>query len=247
MLSKKEIQLLRSLGQKKYRQQHQLFIAEGEKWLFEIVNNRFPVEQIYLSSEKLFTTVNQYSEYKGKVTLINEKNLQKISQLKTPNQALCLLKIPKTTLQQKKLFQQVSIVCDEIKDPGNMGTIIRTACWFGYPQIICSENCVDVYNPKVVQASMGTMLHMNIYYTPLEEFFENNKDLPVYVSDLNGKPLKETSFQQKGFLVLGNEAHGVRPTILKQADHLIKIEGGGKAESLNVAVAAGILMFYASS
>jgi len=147
-------------------------------------------------------------------------------------------------LAQDLLTQQITIVCDDISDPGNMGSIIRTACWFGYPQIICSPNCVDIYNAKVVQATMGTMLKVNILSTQLIPLFEQLPEIPVYASSLLGEPLSQFKSVKNGFLVIGNESKGVSPLILNTAKHLIKIEGSGEAESLNAAVAAGVFMFY---
>jgi len=169
--------------------------------------------------------------------------LQKISQLKTPNKVLCILNIKKNTLNETHLSKHINIVCDNISDPGNMGTIIRTACWFGYPQIICSPNCVDIYNPKVVQATMGTMLKVNIWAEPLLNLFEKKSTIKIYSTSLAGKPLQQLSPPENGFLVIGNESRGVSQAILDKAHHLIKIEGSGQAESLNASVAAGVLMF----
>lgn len=243
MLSKKEVQFIRSLKLKKYRQLHHTFIAEGEKWLNEILKVHYPVQHIYTIEESIFKKIASYPIYEGKVTLINEKTLQKISQLKTPNKVLCLLKMSKSTLNDSDLSKHINIVCDDISDPGNMGTIIRTACWFGYPQIICSPNCVDIYNPKVVQSTMGTMLKVNICSMPLLNLFEQKYDIPLYATSLQGKSLQQIGTPSNGFLVIGNESKGVRPTILDKAHHLIKIEGSGQAESLNASVAAGVLMF----
>lgn len=244
MLSKKEIQFIRSLKLKKYRQKYATFIAEGEKWMDEIINAQYPVQNIYTTSLHWFEKSNSLPFYQGKVTLINEKTLQKISQLKTPNKILCVLNQPAITLNQAYLNQHITLVCDDISDPGNMGSIIRTACWFGYPQIICSPNCVDVYNPKVVQATMGTLLKVHIFRAELIPLFEQLPEIPVYASSLNGKSLSQYNSVKKGFLVIGNESKGVSQSILTKAQHLVKIEGSGDAESLNASVAAGVFMFH---
>lgn len=244
MLSKKDIQFIRSLKLKKYRQQYQTYIAEGEKWLQEIVKANYPVQHIYVTTANLLQKLGNTPQYKNKVTLISEKALKQISQLKTPNQALCLLKIPQLVLNEKLLKNNITIVCDNISDPGNMGTIIRTACWFGCTQIVCAPQCVDVYNSKVIQATMGTLLHVNALTIEPAHLFKQNTTLPIYAASLNGKPINEIKLTKNGFLIIGNESKGIRPQLLSQASHLIKIEGSGLAESLNASVAAGIMMYH---
>ncbi len=246
MLSKKEIQFIRSLKLKKYRQQHGTFVAEGEKWLNEIIQTQHPVQHIYLTTQLWFDKLYSIPAYRGKVTLINDKTLQKISQLKSPNKVLCLLNQFTPVINQTLLKKHFTIVCDDVSDPGNMGSIIRSACWFGYPQIICSPNCVDIYNAKVVQATMGTLLKVNILTTPLIPLFDQTPNIPIYVSSLNGQSLQQLQPVKPGFLVIGNESKGVRPIILNKTQHLIKIDGSGQAESLNASVAAGVLMYYFS-
>jgi len=242
MLTKKEIQFIQSLKLKKYRHKSSTFIAEGENWLNEILTAKVPVQHIYTFDANIFKSINNLKKYNNKITLLNEKTLVKISQQKTPNKVLCLLSFFKNELNTKVLQQNFTLVCDDIRDPGNLGTIIRTACWFGIEQIILSESCVDIYNPKVTQATMGTLLHTKIVYKNLEDLFKENKKIPVYATSLKGEILDKNIEYKPGFIVVGNEAKGISKKLLDLSTHHIKIQGGGKAESLNAAVATGIIL-----
>jgi len=244
MLTKKEIQFIQSLKLKKYRHKTATFIAEGEKWLNEIIAAKTTVKQIYTCSETIYNAIKKVMPYANKVTLINEKTLNKISQQKTPNKVLCLLPFLNNEINNKTLQQNYTLVCDDIRDPGNLGTIIRTACWFGVKQIILSKSCVDIYNAKVIQSTMGALLHSKIIYKNLEELFNNNKNIPIYATSLKGELLNKTKTYATGFILIGNEANGISKPLLKLSKHHIKIKGGGKAESLNAAVAAGIVLNY---
>lgn len=244
MLTKKEIQFIQSLKLKKYRHKSATFIAEGENWLKEIIAFKAKVKHIYTSNENIYHSVKNKTDFAGKVTLINEKILVKISQQKTPNKVLCLLPFFKNEINTKKLIQNFTLVCDDIRDPGNLGTIIRTACWFGIEQIILSESCVDIYNPKVTQATMGTLLHTKVSYQNLTNLFKNNKNIPIYATSLKGELLDKSKTYPPGFILIGNEAKGISKTLLDLSTHHIKIKGSGKAESLNAAVATGIILNY---
>jgi len=244
MLSKKEIQFIQSLKIKKYRHKTATFIAEGENWLNEVLTIQAPVKNIFTSNENIFNTIKKIKYYTNHVRLINEKTLAKISQQKTPNKVLCLLPFLNDALAVFSFQQNFTLVCDDIRDPGNLGTIIRTACWFGIEQIILSETCVDIYNNKVTQASMGALLHINIVYQNLETLFYQHKNIPIYATSLKGQMLDKTQNYAPGFILIGNEAKGISEPLLTLSKHHIKIKGSGKAESLNAAVAAGIIMNY---
>ena len=162
-----------------------------------------------------------------------------ISSLKTPNKALAILRKPKTSAPT--LTSGLILVLDGVQDPGNMGTILRTADWFGVKTIVCSEDTADIFNPKVIQASMGSVLHMNVVYTTLETFL-STCDLPIYGALLEGENVYRTSLKKTGVLVMGNEGKGIRPSVRAFINTPIHIPGFGKAESLNVAVATGVLL-----
>jgi len=244
MLTKKEVQFIQSLKLKKYRHNTTTFIAEGENWLNEIITSKAVVKHIYTCNDIIYDKVSKIEYYSNKVTLINEKILGKISQQKTPNKVLCLLPFLKSEINRKKLQQNFTLVCDDIRDPGNLGTIIRTACWFGIEQIFLSETCVDIYNAKVTQSTMGALLYTNIIYRNLKNLIKSNNNIPIYATSLKGKTLDKNEKYKPGFILIGNEANGVSKALLDLSTHHIKIKGSGKAESLNAAVAAGIIMNY---
>jgi len=240
MISKKQIQFIRSLKLKKYRHQQQMFIAEGEKWLNEIIQNEVHSESIFLTDEKLIDQYKITVPYLDKISIIKPKELEQISQLKTPNKIVTVLPIFNNKLNITDLKNDFTLVCDNIKDPGNLGTIIRTASWYNFKQIILSENCVDIYNSKVVQSTMGALLHLNIYQCNLIELFKQHKQIPIHATAIKGKAIRSLELKS-GFVVIGSESHGVGKEILKLCTNRISIKKYGKAESLNVAVATGII------
>ena len=234
-LSKNNIKLITSLQQKKYRQKHQLFVAEGVKVVKELLTSSLELEQLYTTDE-LFT-----SSKNVEITLISEKELKKISTLKTPNKVLGVFKIPK----EKEIDRSNFIVAlDEINDPGNLGTIIRLCDWFGVSELVCSKNTVDCYNQKVVQSSMGSLTRVQISYVDLPEFLTNTS-LPIYTADMHGDNVYTTSLPQKAILVMGNEANGISPKVAEIVKNSVTIPRFGnlqKTESLNVATATAILL-----
>ncbi|MFV0605981.1 MAG: TrmH family RNA methyltransferase [Niabella sp.] len=241
MISKAEVKYIQSLYQKKFRQQENLFIAEGPKIIEEALNN--PVARI----KKIFATqdwidVKDNQSHQINVTAVSDADLKRISQLKTPNQVLALVEIPKNTMVLNK--KVLSLVLDGIQDPGNMGTIIRIADWFGITQIICSDDCADVYNHKVVQASMGSIFRAEIFYTDLSAWIPLQKESIIYGAMLEGIPLKSYGCISNGLLVIGNESKGIRAPIVPYLSQKITIERFGQAESLNAAVATGIILSH---
>ena len=238
MLSKSQISLLKSLQHKKERKQNSLFLVEGYKSVIEFINSPYQIEGIYHAASfdpKMLNLSQKINLYNISVT-----DIEKISSLKTPQEVIALVKIPQhPTLNNQKLKQKFSLVLDGVQDPGNMGTIIRTADWFGITNLVCSEDTVDVYNPKVVQATMGSLARMNISYTDLKEFLRSAK-LPVYGALLNGESIYKTNFGTEGLVVMGNEGNGIRPEIEALISHAVTIPRIGGAESLNVAIATAI-------
>jgi TrmH family RNA methyltransferase len=239
MLSKSQISLLKSLQHKKFRREHGFFMVEGYKSVVEFINSAYQVDTIYhtpaIASKmlKLSRKIN-FQE-------ISLNDLEKISTLKTPQEVIGLVKIPIwPVLNYISLKQKFSLVLDGLQDPGNMGTIIRTADWFGIQDIICSEDTVDVYNPKVVQATMGSLSRVNVHYTDLAEMLPQ-AGLPIFGAMLNGENIYKTNFGNEGLLVMGNEGKGVSPDIERLITSAVTIPRIGKAESLNVAIATAIL------
>lgn len=233
MVSNNQAKLIRSLGQKKHRLANRMFVAEGPKVIRELMEEG-------LNLEWLFTTDGS-DEKNTSSYLITEQELKKISFLKTPNTALAVFRMPKG-LQPKE--EGLIVALDAVRDPGNLGTIIRLCDWFGVSQLICSEDTADCYNPKVVQASMGSLARVNIIYTNLQQFIQD-AHLPVYGGFMDGNNIYAEDLPAEAIIVMGNEANGVSTTISNSITKKISIPRFGKiqkTESLNVATATAILL-----
>lgn len=233
MISKGQIKLITGLQQKKYRTKAGLFAAEGPKVIAEL-------EKEGLKLHSLFT-INDETVQSNNVFKVSELELKKISFLKTANSSLALFEIPKTTPLATK---GLTVVLDAVRDPGNLGTIIRLCDWFDVTQLVCSKDTVDCYNPKVVQATMGSIARLPIHYVDLNEFLEN-ANLPVYAGMMDGASIYESALPENAIIVLGNEANGVSAEILSKVTARITIPQFGirqATESLNVATATAILL-----
>jgi TrmH family RNA methyltransferase len=213
-------------------------MVEGYKSITEFIGSDYHIHTIYHTPDIAPKLLN----LSGKINFqeISLNDLQKISALKNPADAIATVHIPQWGgLNHTTLINKFSLVLDGVQDPGNMGTIIRTADWFGITNIICSEDTVDAYNPKVVQATMGSLARVNVMYTPLADFIPATK-LPVFGTLLNGDNIYSANFGTEGLLVMGNEGNGIRPDIQQLITKAITIPRIGKAESLNVAIATAI-------
>ncbi len=232
MLSKNQIKLINQLNQKKYRKKYQLFFAEGIKTVKEFLNSDLELEQLYTTADILYTADRPYQ-------LVDESELKKISQLKTPQTVLGVFKIPAPhSIRDTGL----TVALDGVRDPGNLGTIIRLCDWFGVKQLICSQDTVDCYNPKTVQATMGSITRVQVIYTDLPKFLKNTKR-PVYGTFMNGKSIYKQSLPAEAIVVMGNEANGVSAEVETLVTQKIAIPQFGKiqaTESLNVATATAI-------
>ena len=234
-LSKNHIKLITSLQQKKYRQKHKLFVAEGVKVVEELLNSDFEIEKLFLTQEY---NSNLSEE---QLVVVSNIELKKISQLKSPNKVLGLFKIPEIKSESNK---GLIVALDEINDPGNLGTIIRLCDWFGVSKLVCSKNTVDCFNQKVVQASMGSLTRIDIVYQDLIPFL-NSADLPSFIADMNGENVYESNLPKEAILIMGNEANGISDEIREVIDSKISIPRFGEiqqTESLNVATATAILL-----
>ena len=242
MLSKSQAKYIQSLGHKKVRDEEGVFIAEGPKIVSEILASaRANIIQIYALQEWIAAYKNDCRDID--IIEIDENDLTKISQLTTPNKVLAVVKKQET----KEFFSlkgTVSLVLDTIQDPGNLGTIIRTADWFGIEQIICSRDCADMYNPKVVQSTMGSIVRVKVLYTDLAPWLGEQKDIFIYAAALEGQNVTAMKKITEGLIIIGNESKGIHPEILKMANVKITIPQKGKAESLNAAVATGIILSH---
>ena len=240
MLSKNDIKYLRSLGLSKFREQRGQFIAEGSKVINEFHAEGWKIFRLYATEQNGLST-------DLRAETVTRKELERISQLNHPQDSLAVIdaRIFNVELAVKDLGDLV-VLCDHIQDPGNMGTIIRTADWFGIKHVVCSTDCAEAFSPKVVQASMGSLARVEVRRMDLTGFIEKMRSgkcqHKVIVTSLKGSDLYSTGLPQKCFLVLGNESQGVGVGLDKLADARLKIPSSGKAESLNVAVSSGILM-----
>lgn len=233
-LSNVQLKLITSLLQKKYRKKHNLFMVEGIKGVDEFLNSKIELFQLFTTDESIFLEVENR-------VLISEKEIKKISNLKNPNKTIALFKIPKEDFLMKK---GLIVALDGVNDPGNLGTIIRLCDWFGIDQLVCSNNTVDCYNPKVVQASMGSLTRVSIIYTNLESYL-NEIALPKYATVMDGENIYKSKLPKDGVIIMGNEANGIRSDILKLVTNTISIPRFGKlqqTESLNVATATAIIL-----
>ena len=235
MVSKNQIKRITSLQQKKYRKQEQLFFVEGVKGVQELLASNFELVELFTTNSELFTVD------KSKVCAITEVELQKISALTTPNVCLALFKIPSAVS-----FEETGLIValDDVRDPGNLGTIIRLCDWFGIKTLYCSEESVDVYNPKVVQATMGSISRVNVVYGNLEKLLSETK-LPVFGTFMDGKNIYKEQLPSEGIIVMGNEANGISKPIENLISQRIAIPRFGDlqaTESLNVATATAIVL-----
>ena len=241
MISKSQVKYIQSLGQKKHRDELGVFIAEGPKLVNELVQQKEAVvEQIFATTEWINT--NQKHSLNIEIVEINDTELERISQLTTPNQVVAIIK--KFRIDEPVVKGKISLVLETIQDPGNLGTIIRTADWFGIENIICSEDCADIYNSKVVQSTMGSIARVKVFYTRLNSWLENQNDLQIYATMLEGKDVATMSRLDEGLILVGNESKGISNELLRFANEEITIRKKGKAESLNAAVATGIILSH---
>ncbi|GGG53104.1 RNA methyltransferase [Croceivirga lutea] len=235
MVVKSQLKLVKSLHQKKYRNQHELFFVEGFKLVNELLRSGFTLEFLCATKEniELFSTVSSVYE-------ITEGDLRKISALKNPNGILAVFKMAKKQILTENSWV---LALDAVQDPGNLGTIIRLCDWFGIQNLVCSLDTVDCYNPKVLQATMGSIARVAITYVDLSVFLSKTK-LPVFGAFMKGQSVYTQDFTSAGILVMGNEANGISKELEKLITQKITIPQFGKqtAESLNVAMATGILL-----
>lgn len=235
MVSKNQIKLITSLQQKKYRKEHKMFIAEGKKVIQELLNSNFELEHLF-ATQAFFKEI-----IASKTTIVDSNDLKKISALTTPNDCLAIFKIP----NQRDINSTGLIVAlDDIRDPGNLGTIIRLCDWYGISELVCSEETVDIYNPKVVQATMGSIARVNINYLNLSDFLDKN-ELPVFGTFMDGENIYKTELPKQGIIVMGNEANGISEIIENNVNRRLSIPRFGdlqQTESLNVATATAIIL-----
>ena len=240
MLSKSKLKYIQSLGQKKFRQQEGLFIAEGPKLVNDLLEMKnSSIQEIFALKEWIEDNKKIADSYQ--VVEITAIELEKISQLSSPNQVVAVVK--KIAIDENiQVKGKFTLVLDNIQDPGNMGTIIRIADWYGIDQIVCNTQSADMYNPKVIQSTMGSIARVKVFYTDLSDWLSKQKGISIYAAMLNGDDVMQKI--KEGIIVIGNESKGISDDVLKLVSKKITIPQKGKAESLNAAVATGIILSH---
>jgi TrmH family RNA methyltransferase len=239
MLVKSQVKYIQSLSQKKQRDKEGVFVAEGPKIINELLQaDNIKPQQIFAVREWIELQANAID---SGIVEVSQSELERISILQTPNQVTGIFKKPQFPAGIR-LKNKISLMLDTIQDPGNMGTILRCADWFGIELIICSADCADIFNPKVVQATMGSISRVQVCYEDLPAFLKQHADIPVYAATLDGNDINQHSSIKEGIILIGNEAKGISESLLSASMHRITIPKRGKAESLNAAVATGIIL-----
>jgi TrmH family RNA methyltransferase len=247
MLSKTKIKFINSLQVKKNRENEKLFVIEGDKLVKEFIAAHVPVKLLVAKNEFINELSDSALSHVSNIEEATFEELKQISSLKTPHNALAVLGIPEPVFDLPSIFNQYCVALDFIQDPGNMGTIIRAAGWFGIKNIVCSPDCVDAYNPKVVQAGMGALLHVNIFYYDLKQFLgaAHEYSVKVFGTVLGGNSVYTHKPDSKGIILLGNESKGISPELFPLIDEKISIPKFSVAregiDSLNVSMAASIV------
>jgi len=241
MISKNKIKFIRSLEKKKFRNETGYFLAEGNKLIADILPF-FECECLIAKSSWL---AMQGDVMAKELFIAEEGDIEKISLLKTPQDVLAVFRQPRYALDNETLRNELSLVLDGIQDPGNLGTIIRLADWFGIKRLICSPDTADAYNPKTVQASMGAIARVQVFYVSLPEWLDEVKDIPVYGAFLEGKKIYTEALSSSGLIVMGNEGNGISKAVEERITQKLYIPNyppeAETTESLNVAAATAIV------
>jgi RNA methyltransferase, TrmH family len=245
VLSKNKIKLIQSLGQKKNRSATGLFVAEGKRLVFDLLASEIVASEVFCTKLIYSDLIN----YKNNtvIEVVEKEELAKISFLKTTPEIVAVFKIPESVIEWDDIKNDLTLVLDSIQDPGNMGTIVRLADWFGIRNIICSEDCADLYNPKVIQSTMGGFARVKVHYVPLHVFLNRAKqfNIPIYGTFLEGENLYKCDLTANGIVVMGNEGNGISnatETYVSRKVHIPSYPSGVvTSESLNVAIATSII------
>jgi TrmH family RNA methyltransferase len=253
MLSKNRIKQIQSLKLKKFRDSEQKFIAEGQKLVSDLVQSIMVIESIFATATWLNENQKTLRGTNAELIEVSENELHAISSFTTPNQVLAIINIPERKFDNNIFIKDFVLMLDEIKDPGNMGTIIRTADWFGTKNIICSNDCVEVFNPKVIQATMGSIARVQVFHEDLTDVLSClDSSINVYGTFMEGTPLTKMSFKKNGVIIIGNESKGISSNVEKFVTEKIHInpfhcknESSQGPESLNASVASGVVLFVA--
>lgn len=244
MLSKNQIKHIRSLHQAKYRKAYKLFLIEGPKIVDELILSNYNLDTVLALDSWIRENQKKLPET-TEIIAVTTKELERISLLKSPNEVVAVVQIPEHVNPSFDATKELVLMLDGINDPGNMGTIVRTADWFGIQNIICSINCVELYNPKVIQSTMGSLGRVNVQYLDLVEYLKGVENIPVYGALLQGKNMYNEKLTRHGILIIGSESHGISRGLLPFITHPLSIPAypnkGIQAESLNASIATAIL------
>ena len=243
MINKTHTKYIQSLHHKKFRDEYGVFIAEGPKVVLELLDSReFVCKQLIALESWLLQNENNLAVHGGiEIFSVKDFELEKISMLTTAHSVLAIFE-QKKAQAPADIKQKLTLVLDNIQDPGNMGTIIRTADWFGVDNIICSQGCADRYNPKVVQSTMGSLARVNVFYTDITDWLQQNTTVKKYAAALDGKNINTLKNTAEGIVIIGNEGRGISESVMELVNEKITIPKIGEAESLNAAVATGIIL-----
>lgn len=246
MIGKSTTKRIKSLTLKKNRQKEKLFLVEGDKNVLEVLQSNFRVNQLF-ATENFLSENTAYTKHAKQITEVESGDIKKVSLLKNPQNSLAICTLPDEKPLPEKLEENLSLYLDGIQDPGNLGTLIRICDWFGISQLFCSPDTADIYNPKVIQASMGSFCRVNVWYIPFETVAEiaRHSNTIILGTFLNGKNIYTENLPPRALLVVGNEGNGIRESVGKTIENKITIpsfaRGNTGAESLNAAIATGII------
>jgi TrmH family RNA methyltransferase len=240
MISKNKLKFIKSLQIKKFRRIHTQFIVEGAKGVVELLNSDYHTDLILVTQKFADYYSDILKRKKNLIEIVTEEELSSAGTFANNDAALAVVNM-KDNVHLEIQGNEYALMLDEVKDPGNLGTIIRIADWYGINKIICSEDCADVYNPKVISASMGSFTRVGVYYCDLVSYLDSVKNIPVYGATLEGKNIHTKKFDGRGYLVLGNESEGIREEVKQKLTEQISIPKFGHAESLNVGIAAAVI------
>lgn len=249
MISKKKAKFIISLQKKKVRDEERLFIIEGDKLVKEFLAAKIPVKTLIARPEFLSSLPDDLTRFVNEIEDVSYEELKQISTLKTPHNALAIIPVPDRNLDTNDVLKGLCVALDFVQDPGNLGTIIRAAAWFGIKNIVCSEDCVDVYNPKVIQASMGALLNVSVFYYDLKKLFTSaaKNKIPIFGTMLEGDSIYNHKLDNKGIILLGNESKGISDELIPFITEKIMIPKFSKAkqgiDSLNVGMAASVVFY----
>jgi len=248
MLSRNQVKHVQSLKQKKFREIHQQFIVEGSKLVMEFVNSQYQVLAIYAVNDWLLQHEPYLNPIKVPIIEVSFEEMERITALSSPSPVMAITDIPPSHVLPSGKVNDLILALDDIKDPGNFGTIIRVADWFGVELIICSENSVDLYNPKVIQATMGSVTRVNVVYCNLPQYLDSlDRDTKVYGTFPEGDSIYCAELRQQGIIIIGSESFGISPEVISKVTDKISIPPFGEtdikdhAESLNASIATAII------